>query len=187
MDRGWDQNVGNLLVVPVHQHLSRGGQNVGGTLLGCMSVFRCMVKATSRSLPLLSANVARNLSVFENSGSPCVRSVKGLPPLQKRCDVSLAVRFKDRTEWLTDSDRIVDILDFDNVAGYPALLTLGDRTAVLGFTEYGARRVNDREAALQLGRLQVFVMLMLCGNRARLAKEKDTKTTCQRETGADLG
>ena len=62
--------------------------------------------------------------------------------------------FKDRTEWLTNSDQVVDILDFDHVAEYPALLTLADRTAVLVFIENGAGRVDDLEAVLQLLQLR---------------------------------
>ena len=86
--------------------------------------------------------------------------------------------FKDRTEWLTNSDQVVDILDFDHVAEYPALLTLADRTAVLVFIENGAGRVDDLGAVLQLLQLRTS---------HKQKNVSDTKTTCQQETGADLG
>ena len=64
--------------------------------------------------------------------------------------------------WLTDSDRIVDILDFDHVAEQDTtLLTLADRTVVLVFIEYDGGRINDLEATLQLDRSQVLGMFVL--------------------------
>ena len=76
--------------------------------------------------------------------------VKGFPPLGKDELCTTRTEHNERT----DSDWIVDVLNFDHVAEqYAPLLTLTDRAIVFVFIENDAGRVNDLEAALELDRL----------------------------------